>query len=133
MTAAPQSTASPTVLVVDDEPEIRELARTILELNGLEVVDEAADGTEALLRFTALDPPPTPSVVVLDNRMPGLSGLQVAEQMLDHHPGQVIILFSAYLDSHVVDAARALGVTRCVSKTDVSRLPSIIRAVLPAA
>jgi len=133
MTVTAQVATTPTVLVVDDEPDIRELARAILELSGFTVVDEAEDGTEALRRFVDLNPPPIPSVVLLDNRMPGLTGLEVAEQMLSHHPTQVIVLFSAHLDGDVEDTARALGVSACVSKMDAPRLPEIIRGLLPAA
>jgi two-component system chemotaxis response regulator CheY len=123
---------SATVLLVDDEQDIRELARLFLEMDGMQV-NEAADGTQALERFVELNPPPQPSVVVLDNRMPGLSGVQVAEKMLSIYPGQVIVLFSAFLDQATEDAAAAAGVTKCVSKTDVRRLPEIVRGLMPAA
>ena len=84
--------------MVDDEPEMRMLARVFLERGGFNVIDEAEDGSQALERFQELNPPPIPSVVLLDNRMPGLTGLEVAEQMLSQHPDQVIVLFSAHLD-----------------------------------
>jgi len=122
----------PSVLLVDDERDIRDLARLILERDGLRV-DEAVDGAQALAQFVDLNPPPSPSVVVLDNRMPGLSGIQVAEQMLSIYPDQVIVLFSAFLDAETKAAATAVGVTTCVSKTDMKRLPEIIRSLLPAA
>ena len=125
------SSEATTVLLVDDERDIRELARLIMEMGGL-VVDEAVDGTQAIQRFIELDPPPKPAVVVLDNRMPGLTGVEVARRMLDIHPEQVILLFSAFLDPATEDAARAIGVTECVSKTDVRRLPDIIRRLAPA-
>ena len=122
--------AAPSVFVVDDEEEMRMLARVFLERGGFNVVDEAADGPEALERFDVLDPPPVPSVVLLDNRMPGLTGLEVAEQMLERHPGQVIVLFSAHLDYAVKERARAIGIAACVSKMEASRLPEIIRNLL---
>jgi CheY-like chemotaxis protein len=121
-----------TVLIVDDEPDMRDLARVVLESDGINVVDEAVDGVQALERYFELDPPPIPSAVLLDHRMPGLTGLQVAEKILAHNPDQVIVLFSAYLDTEVVDAATAAGVTACVSKMDVTRLAPIIRGLLPA-
>src|SRR4051812_18181781 len=137
MTAgAPQGVpeaARPTVLVVDDEPDMRLLARTLLERSGLDVVGEAADGSQALERFDELDPPPVPTVVVLDNRMPGLTGLQVAERMLTRHPEQVIVLFSAHLDESVEQGARDAGVAACVSKTRMGQLSNVIWSLLPPA
>lgn len=131
MTVSAQAVIAPSVFVVDDEPEMRMLARVFLERGGFSVVDEAEDGPQALERFHDLNPPPIPSVVLLDNRMPGLTGLEVAEQMLSQHPDQVIILFSAHLDTAVKEKARSLGITACVSKMEAARLPEIIRTLLP--
>jgi two-component system, chemotaxis family, chemotaxis protein CheY len=133
MTAPVQTAVAPSVFVVDDEPEMRLLARVFLERGGFNVVDEAADGPQALERFHELNPPPIPSVVLLDNRMPGLTGLEVAEQMLAQHPSQVIVLFSAHLDPAVEEKARAIGIAACVSKTKASKLPTIMRTLLEQA
>ena len=64
------------VLVVDDEPSIREIVRAFLEKDGMEVV-EAADGPSAvdLARATA------PEVVVLDLMLPGFDGLEVLRRI----------------------------------------------------
>jgi two-component system, chemotaxis family, chemotaxis protein CheY len=131
MTEAGQGSTPPSVLVVDDEPDIRMLARVFLERDGFTVIGEAEDGPEALERFQELDPPETPTVVLLDNRMPGLTGLEVAEQMLAQHPTQVIVLFSAHLDSAVREKARAIGIAACASKIETHRVPEILRTVLP--
>ncbi len=133
MTVSVQTAIAPSVFVVDDEPEMRMLARVFLERGGFNVVDEAEDGPQALERFQDLNPPPIPSVVLLDNRMPGLTGLEVAEQMLAQHPSQVIVLFSAHLDPDVEKKALALGIAACVSKMKASRLPEIIWSLLPQA
>src|ERR1700710_2203042 len=111
MTPTVDTDIAPSVFVVDDEPEMRMLARVFLERGGLHVVHEAEDGPQALERFIELNPPPIPSVVLLDNRMPGLTGLEVAEQMLARHPDQVIVLFSAHLDPAVQEQASAIGIT----------------------
>ncbi|MCW2856895.1 MAG: two component, sigma54 specific, transcriptional regulator, Fis family [Marmoricola sp.] len=132
MTPTDSDVPAPRILLVDDEPDIRGLARLILEMNGL-VVDEAADGTQALARFDELNPPPDPAAVVLDNRMPGLSGVEVAAKMLSINPAQVIVLFTAHLDRATEDAAKAVGVTACVSKTEIRRLAQILRELMPAA
>ena len=123
-------TSAVTVLVVDDAPDMRFLARAVLESAGLTVVSEAADGPEALERVRALDPPPVPTVILLDNMMPGLTGLEVAERVLADKPDQLIVLFSAYLSDEVTAQAARLGVTACVSKVDVSNLGEIIRKLV---
>jgi DNA-binding response OmpR family regulator len=70
------SEAWPRVLVVDDAPGIRALCSVNLELAGVEVV-EAEDGRTGLARALA-DPP---DLIVLDVRMPGLDGFEVAEKL----------------------------------------------------
>ena len=125
-----QTSTPPSVLVVDDEPDIRMLVKVFLERDGFEVIGEAEDGPQALERFQDLTPPQTPTVVLLDNRMPGLTGLEVAEQMLAQHPTQVIVLFSAHLDSTVQEQAKALGIAACASKMETHRIPGIIRGLL---
>ncbi len=133
MTVSVQAPVAPSVFVVDDEPEMRMLARVFLERGGFNVVTEAEDGPQALERFYELNPPPVPAIVLLDNRMPGLTGLEVAERMLAKHPHQMIVLFSAHLDEVVEAKARAIGIAACVSKMKASRLPEIIRTLLQQA
>jgi CheY-like chemotaxis protein len=123
-------TSASTILIVDDDADMRYLARAVLEGSGFEVAEEAADGSEALAKFAELDPPPVPTVVLLDNQMPGLSGLEVAARILNERPEQLIVLFSAYLDAEIIAEAKRLGVAECVSKGDAMELPSIIEGVL---
>jgi CheY-like chemotaxis protein len=130
MTVTEQAAKASSVLVVDDEPEMRLLVKVFLERGGFNVINEASDGSRALEQYQHLNPPPVPSVVLLDNRMPGLTGLEVAEQMLAKHPDQVIVLFSAHLDPAVEQQARAIGIAACVSKMQASKLPEIIRGLL---
>lgn len=110
-----------TTMIVDDETDVRALVRMVVEVanNGLTVSGEASDGPTALEQWRA-DPP---VVVILDHRMPGMSGLEVAEQMLAENPEQKIILFSAFLDAETTAAATRLGVVRCLEKTEIARLP----------
>ena len=121
-----------TILVVDDAPDMRFLARVILESAGIEVVAEAVDGHDAIEKFRALEPPPIPTVVLLDNQMPKLSGIEAAAQILAEAPDQMIVLFSAYLSPEIAAEAERLGVLACVSKNDVSKLPTIIKDLVAA-
>jgi DNA-binding NarL/FixJ family response regulator len=111
-------------LIVDDDSDMRYLVRMTIEVanNGLAVAGEAQNGAEAIASVE-LD---RPEVVVLDHRMPGMTGLETARQILTDHPEQSIILFSAYLDAQTVAEAEALGVRACIDKTDVDRLPEAL-------
>jgi YesN/AraC family two-component response regulator len=123
-----------TMLIVDDEMDMRMLVRVVIEManNGLSIVGEAADGAEALEVWRRLDGPPVPDVVILDNRMPELTGLEVAKQILSERPEQLIVLYSAFLDEDVRASAKELGITRCVSKEDLDRLPALIHELTAA-
>jgi two-component system response regulator YesN len=118
-------------LIVDDDMDMRFLVRMTIEAanHGLSVQGEAASGNEALESIEA----ERPGVVVLDYRMPGLSGLETAEQILRDNPDQPIVLFSAYLDTETVERARALGVRTCLAKTEVDRLPDTLWQVAAGA
>jgi CheY-like chemotaxis protein len=122
------------MLIVDDELDMRMLVRVVIEManNGLSIVGEASDGAEAIQVWRALDGPPVPDVIILDNRMPGLTGLEVAEKILQERPEQLIVLYSAFLDDEIREQAKALGVTRCVSKHDLEQLPSVINELTAA-
>src|SRR5262245_1867844 len=88
------------LLIVDDEPPARErLRRLLAELEDCEVVAEAANGEEALARCSDT----RPDVVLLDIRMPGLSGIQVARHIdsLDDPPA---VIFTTAYDQYAVEA-----------------------------
>ena len=125
-------TGAATILVVDDDADMRFLARSVLEGSGIEVAAEAADGAEALAKIEELNPPPVPTVILLDNQMPGLTGLEVAEQVLSERPEQLIVLFSAYLDAGIIAQARQLGIASCVSKNDAMDLPELLTDLVRA-
>jgi len=119
---------SPTVLIVDDDIDIRLLVRTILESSGLgvEVVGEAVDGLHALEVYGTLDHPEVPDVIILDNRMPGRDGMDVAAEILNEEPGQRIVLFSAFVTPELEARATELGVAACVGKNDFALLPQLV-------
>ena len=120
------ATDAPTVLVVDDDADVRHLARLLLEVDGFHVVGEAADGDQAVERFDQL----RPDIVLLDNQMPGLAGLDVARELFAHRPDQLVVLFSAEVDGVTRAVADEMGVAACVSKADATDLPSVLQALL---
>ena len=115
------------VLLVDDEADIRLVMRVGLDLasEDLVVVGEAADGESALRMADELDP----TIIVLDQRMPGLSGLETASELLARRPGQRMMLCSAYLDDKLREQARQAGVGRCIQKHDIPQLPDLLRSL----
>lgn len=76
-----------TILVVDDEPMVREVVVRYLERDGYITV-EAADGDEALVRFAES----TPDLVVLDLMLPGTDGLAVCRWIRERSSAPVVML-----------------------------------------
>ena len=119
-----------TTLIVDDEPDMRLLIGMSLTLDGAcEVTAEAEDGEQALVAWSRSKP----DVIVLDMRMPGMSGLDVARKILAMDPHQPIVMCSAYLDQSDRDEAKRIGVRACVDKTDIGRLAEVVVSVARAA
>jgi two-component system response regulator YesN len=112
------------VLVVDDEADMRVLVRGIIDRanEGLRVTGEAASGKEALDRWREIKP----NVILLDHRMPDMTGLEAARIVLAEQPDQHIVMFSAYLDDDTVERALALGIRACLHKRDLARIPEML-------
>ena len=118
------------VLVVDDQPDLRLLVRTLItaENHGLSCEAEAASGEEAVAYFDDGEA----TVVVLDQMMPGMTGLETAEALLARNPELRIILFSAYLDDKLLAEARRIGIRECLDKRDYAKVCSTVRLVAAA-
>ncbi len=84
---------SPSVLVVDDDPEMRELVLDVLRSEGYEVT-VAQDGAEAVqaIRGRTFD------VVLTDKNLPGPSGLELLPELRRACPGARIVMMTAYGD-----------------------------------
>ncbi len=101
----------PTALVIDDEPGIREVFEAFLTLQGYTVCT-AADGIEGLKQLET----ERPEVVLLDNQMPRLTGLEMLRQMRHATSKIAVILISGALDADTRETARALGAVACLQK-----------------
>jgi CheY-like chemotaxis protein len=64
--------------------------------------------------------------------MPDLSGVQTAERILTHRPNQIVILMSADVDKELVSRARGAGILQCIDKSELARLPTVLRVLLAA-
>jgi DNA-binding response OmpR family regulator len=88
------------LLVVDDERDFRESLIALLDIEGFQV-SEAADGRDAL---AALDRGLRPDLVLLDQRMPGLTGSQTLQALRARGLGMPVILVSAASDGAEIAA-----------------------------
>lgn len=102
------------VLIVDDTTHVRRMLRTILEVDGFEVVGEASTGAEAVAAAGSLDP----TVVVMDYKMPDIDGLETATRIMADRPDQVVILYTAFTDPDVQQRARDCGVALVIDKVE---------------
>ena len=100
------------VLLCDDSPQIRELVRIVLELDGNEVVSEAENGREAVDEAERLQP----DVVLLDLSMPVMDGLEALPQIKRVAPQARIIVLSGFDNDRLVSQALALGADHFVPK-----------------
>ncbi|HEX6638060.1 MAG TPA: LytTR family DNA-binding domain-containing protein [Steroidobacteraceae bacterium] len=88
------------VLIVDDEPPARERLRSmVVEFGEFEVVGDAGNGAQALAQVDAL----IPDIVLLDVRMPGIDGLEVARHLatLEEPPA---VIFTTAFDEYALQA-----------------------------
>jgi DNA-binding response OmpR family regulator len=100
----PRTVAGKRILVVDDDPDIRELLFTALEDEGFEVLP-AANGQEALAAIRTF----RPDVIVLDLMMPVMDGWQFAKELRARDEDIPLVLLSAArdLDTHAKNLAAA--------------------------
>ncbi len=105
-------------VLVDDEPLARdELGYLLGQVGGIEVIGQAGNGVEALTTIDRLQP----DVVFLDVQMPGLTGFEVARQMVDRRAPSHIIFVTAY-DQHAIEAFEVNAVDYLLKPVDPTRL-----------
>ncbi len=122
---APRGTE--TILLAEDEQDVREVAREFLESGGYKVI-EAQDGAEALRLATehnaGID------LLVTDMVMPGMTGKELARRLQNQHSGISVVYMSGYSEQTMAETAQA-DVNRLLLTKPFSR-GSILRAVRTA-
>jgi len=114
------------ILIIDDEENIRRVTRLTLQAAGYEA-GEAADGERGLEAFgdgSSWD------AVLLDQRMPGMDGLETLRHIKDRQPGARVIMATAYASIELAVDAMKLGATDFVRKP---MTPEIVRNAVAAA
>jgi CheY-like chemotaxis protein len=112
------------ILLVDDTADIRVMLRLQLQMGGVDF-EEASSGEEAL---TLCDGEPF-DLIVLDHRMPGLTGIDVARKLRTDQCPSPIIMYSAYVDQELESEADTLDIP-VIDKADQQRLRERVRAVV---
>jgi len=110
-------------LIVDDDGSFRRRIKELLATEpDIEVIGEAADGQEAILKARELEP----DLVLMDVRMPGLNGINATRQLKDEMPEIKVIIVSIFDLQEYREAATASGASGYVIKK------SLIEELLPA-
>jgi CheY-like chemotaxis protein len=114
------------ILIIDDEAHIRQMMRLTLEASGYEVV-EAVNGEQGLIRYgdgSGID------AVVLDQRMPGIDGLQTLRDLRARAPDVAVLMVTAFASVELAVEAMKVGAADFLRKP---MTPDALRAALGAA
>ena len=114
---------TPLALIVDDDEDMREFLTMTVKLEGF-ATHAVSSGADAIQYLT--DDPA--DLLITDQRMPGLTGLEIATELRAQGYGSPIVLFSAYMDSKLARACERLDV-RPLSKIDIEALRRVVRTL----
>ena len=117
-----------TILIVDDEDDVRLLLRLQLEAEGFEVVGTAPDGASAVAACAEV----RPDAVVLDLLMPRMSGFEAIPKLREVHPDVVIVAYTATAGDFVRDEMARQNVALVLKSGDVRVLAAAIEAGVAA-
>jgi DNA-binding NarL/FixJ family response regulator len=121
------SEAPTRVVLVEDHELFRTGLRELLEDEGVEVIEEVADGEQAIVVVAAN----APDVVVMDINLPGRSGIDATREIRRHSPTTQVLILSVYEDEQRIGAAIAAGACGYLLKD--SAVEDISRGVQAAA
>jgi CheY-like chemotaxis protein len=104
------------ILLVDDEEHFRFSARLALGRSGWEV-DTAADGREAIeMLLKSEEEDKNYHLVITDIVMPVMDGIELVDQMKEHHIDLPILMITGFLDSEYREALQARGISHTLEK-----------------
>lgn len=98
--------ARPRVILVEDDRDVREALKELLEDTNIEIVGEAGDGSQGLEMARQR----TPDVVLMDLRMPVMGGLEASRRLKEEMPLVQVVILTAYDDPALMQDATNAGV-----------------------
>jgi len=119
--------SGPTVLVVDDDPRLREYVRANMELEGYAVL-EAGGADEGMKVLEGQQP----QLILLDVMMPGTDGWEMLQRIQETHGAIPVIMFSGKIDEPSAAEAEQRGATGFIGKPfDPQQLIDRAKQILP--
>lgn len=120
--------AAQTILLVDDDIIVREIAREMLTMQGYQVL-EAPNGQEALQQMADAASPI--HLLVTDIMMPGMNGRELAEQLLAKQPTLRVVFMSGYNEDELLrKGISSQSVTFVAKPFTINSLSSAVKGVL---
>jgi CheY-like chemotaxis protein len=122
------TTHMPRILLVEDEPAVRDLLRHALERRGYHV-DIGATGAEGLALCDELEPP---DLLITDLILPGATGPVIVERLRRRAPEVKVLLMSGYAEHPLLDAAHAAGEPCLVKPFEIAAFNETVARLLAA-
>lgn len=116
------------VLLVDDDPDLRLFLRHSLSGEGFEIVGEATNGLDGIDKASQLQP----DLIVLDLTMPVVGGLMALPQLAEVAPSSAVVVLSVETDADIRHRSLTLGAQAFVSKpTTTDHLVGVLARISP--
>jgi two-component system response regulator (stage 0 sporulation protein F) len=114
------------LLIVDDQAGVRRFLYEAFSEEGYNV-EMASNGIEAVKKVSAK----TPSLILLDVKMPGMSGLETLEELREIAPDIPVVMMSAYGELDIIAEAKKKGVKCYINKPfDLDDVRNLVRGLL---
>jgi DNA-binding NarL/FixJ family response regulator len=115
------------LFIVEDHPIMRQSLRAFMKRQaGICVCGEAATAEAALVQIAEAQP----EMLLIDVSLPGMSGLELLEQVRQHHPDVLCVMLSGHGERSHVDQAMMAGARGYVLKGDTDELADALHKVI---
>lgn len=113
------------VIIIDDDPLVVDSLKTIVAANYIDVLGIGYSGEDAIRLYKDKKP----SLVMLDIRMEGMSGIEATREILEYDPNAKILLITTFKDDEYIKAALDLGCRGYILKENIKGIIPAIKAI----